>query len=140
MKSKKRLYDEEGLLVSEVGAWSEEKIDLVKYYATLFTSSMKGKWDRRVYIDLFAGPGRSKIKGKDKLIDGTAMHMLGLKDPFDIYVFCDLDPEHLNALQSRIEKRFPQVVILGCQSHHFVILGFGNLGAFFFVGFIVEDV
>jgi three-Cys-motif partner protein len=109
VRPKKRLLDRDGLPVSEIGAWSEDKIDLVKYYATLFTTSMKGKWDRRIYIDLFAGPGKSKIKGKDKIIDGTAIHMLELKDPFDIYVFCELEADLLNALQIRVNQRFPNI-------------------------------
>ena len=52
--------DEDGLITPNVGIWNEKKYKLVQYYAGIFATSMKNKWDCRTYIDLFAGAGRSK--------------------------------------------------------------------------------
>ena len=38
-----------------VGQWSEEKYMLLANYAQVFATSMKDKWEDRVYVDLFAG-------------------------------------------------------------------------------------
>ncbi len=56
----------DGLAVREVGRWTEEKLFYVRRYIEIFTTGMKVKWPRRVYIDLFAGPGRSIIEGTSR--------------------------------------------------------------------------
>ncbi|MGA7293695.1 MAG: hypothetical protein WBW85_14260 [Terriglobales bacterium] len=53
---------DDGLFYSEVGKQSEEKHNLVSLYAKLFSTRMKEKWDERVYIELYAGAGYSKIR------------------------------------------------------------------------------
>ena len=47
----------DGLFCSEVGEWAEEKHSVVSLYAKLFSTGMKDRWDERVYIELYAGPG-----------------------------------------------------------------------------------
>lgn len=45
-----------------VGQWSEEKYMLLANYAQVFATSMKDKWEDRVYVDLFAGAGQARIR------------------------------------------------------------------------------
>jgi three-Cys-motif partner protein len=84
-----------------VGAWAEEKRRLVSLYSTLFSSGMKAKWSRRIYVELYAGAGYSKIRGTSKFIFGSPLLALKVKDPFDKYVFCEEKANNLSALKTR---------------------------------------
>lgn len=79
----------DGLLYNEVGAWTEEKHRLVAYYAAEFSGAMKGKFQKRVYIELYAGAGYSRIRDTDRIIPGSPINALTLKEPFDKYIFCE---------------------------------------------------
>ncbi|HZR64523.1 MAG TPA: three-Cys-motif partner protein TcmP [Terriglobales bacterium] len=103
--------ENDGLTIPEVGAWAEDKHRLVSLYSTLFSSGMKNKWSKRVYIELYAGAGYSRIRGTSKLILGSPLHALQLKDRFDKYVFCDESRENLDALKTRAERIAPGVEI-----------------------------
>src|SRR5438105_2170269 len=61
MRQLPRLKDD-GLHAPEVGRWAEQKYRLVATYAGMFATGMKKKWEKRIYIDLFAGAGRSRIE------------------------------------------------------------------------------
>ncbi len=98
---------DDGLLHYDVGAWAEEKHSLVGLYDRLFSTGMKNKWDCRVYIELYAGPGLLKIRRTNKFILGSPLHALGVQDPFDKYIFCDSNAGALDALKKRVETHFP---------------------------------
>jgi len=91
-----------------VGPWVEDKYRLVSLYETLFSTGMKHKWEKRVYIDLFSGPGLVRIRGTSKFLWSSPFLALQVKDPFDKYVFCESDGAALDALRRRVEKYFPQ--------------------------------
>jgi len=67
---------------------------------------MKNKWECRVYIDLFAGSGHSKIKGTNRIIAGSPLVALNIDPIFDKYIFCEKDPDKLNALQLRVSRDY----------------------------------
>jgi three-Cys-motif partner protein len=107
---------DDGLVCPEVGGWSEEKHRLISLYASLFSSAMKEKWDNRIYVELYAGAGCGRLRGTSKLIVGSPIIALTVKDPFDKYVFCEEDPEKLQALKSRVQRTAPTakcVYVLG---------------------------
>ena len=60
------------------------------------------KFQKRVYIELYAGAGYSRIRDTDRIITGSPINALSLKDPFDKYVFCEADAEKREALQVRV--------------------------------------
>jgi three-Cys-motif partner protein len=99
-------YDD-GLVAPEVGAWTEQKHRLVSLYSTLFSSAMKIKWSRRIYVELYAGAGYSRIRDTSKFIFGSPLLALRVKDPFDKYVFCEEKPNKLNALKVRAKQIAP---------------------------------
>jgi len=105
-------YDEPKLVINdsqvlpEVGSWSKIKHRKVAYYCSLFATSMKMKWDCRVYIDLFSGAGKCKIRDTDEIIIGSPLHALNVDDPFDEYVFCETDLEYMAALKKRVNLYF----------------------------------
>ena len=110
---------DEGLVVSddrlicpEVGTWTETKLRLVSLYARLFSSGMKNKWDRRVYLELYAGAGYSKVRGTSRIIAGSPLRALTLPDPFDKYIFCEENPEKLEALRIRAKQIAPDANVV----------------------------
>jgi three-Cys-motif partner protein len=93
----------DGLYTPEVGGWAETKHRLLWTYADLFATSMKAKWDARVYIDLFAGAGHARIKDTDRIVLGSPLLALKVSDPFESYVFCDSDERCIHALRQRVD-------------------------------------
>jgi three-Cys-motif partner protein len=96
------LYYEDG-----VGAWVEDKHRLVSLYEALFSTGMKRKWDVRVCIDLYSGPGLVRVRDTNRFLWGSPLLALRVKDPFDKYIFCESNPAALSALKTRVGKLFP---------------------------------
>lgn len=99
--------EDDGLLTPEVGAWGERKYRLVAIYAEMFATSMKDKWDCRVYIDLFAGAGRAKLRGSTAIVPASPLLALGIPNKFDKYIFCEQDEAKLSALKERTASLAP---------------------------------
>jgi three-Cys-motif partner protein len=99
--------DDDGLHTPEVREWAERKYRLIGHYAEMFATSMKDKWASRVYIDLFAGAGRGRIKETSRIVATSAFLALGVRNPFDRYVFCDLNPDCIGALGTRVARSYP---------------------------------
>jgi len=102
---------DDGLIAPEVGAWVEEKHRLVSLYSTLFSSSMKAKWSKRIYVELYAGAGYSRIRGTSKFVLGSPILALKVNDPFDKYVFCEERANKLEALRVRATQIAPHADI-----------------------------
>jgi len=98
---------DDGLPCSDVGAWAEEKYRLVRLYDELFSTGMKNKWEIRVYIDLYAGPGFARIRGTNRLLPASPLLALEVPDQFDQYIFCEMDRDFLSALEQRVRRHFP---------------------------------
>ncbi len=102
-----QFLEDDGLPYPTVGSWAIEKHRKVAYYASIFSESMRNKWNCRVYIDLFAGSGAAKLKGAGQKIKGSPLHVLGIQSSFDKYVFCEENPNLFNALKQRIRQSYP---------------------------------
>ncbi len=102
---------EDGLEIPEVGSWVETKYRLVGLYDKLFATGMKGKWGKRVYVDLYAGAGYSRIRGTNRLLAGSPFLALSVPDPFDQYIFCESSPPLLESLRKRVAKHFRSAVV-----------------------------
>ncbi len=99
---------DDGLFCSTpVGKWAEEKHSLVSLYAKLFATGMKDKWDERVYIELYAGAGYSRIRDSSRTIAGSPIQALLLEYPFDKYIFCEKGIKEIEALKKRVETIAP---------------------------------
>ncbi len=95
---------DDGLAFDDVGSWAEEKHALVSLYASLFSTAMKGKWGKLTYVELYAGSGRSRIRGTSRFITGSPLNALTAENPFDKYIFCEKDVGKLDALKSRVQR------------------------------------
>jgi three-Cys-motif partner protein len=98
----------DGLLARAVGVWSIEKLYHIRRYLDLFTKSMRNKFPHRIYVDLFAGPGRCVIdNGSSEELDGSPLIALKLKTPFTEHHLVELDRRAAEALRARVEREAP---------------------------------
>ena len=97
----------DGLRTPDVGEWGEEKYQLVRCYAEIFATGMKKKFEQRVYIDLYSGSGRARLNSSKRIVEASPLLVLGIKDPFNRYVFCDIEHENINDLKVRVERDHP---------------------------------
>jgi three-Cys-motif partner protein len=93
---------DDGLPARDVGGWEDRKSYYVDRYAHLFAQGMKKKWDRRAYVELFAGPGRCWNRETGQFTDGSPIRSLSA--PFTDYVFVDRDREAAAALNERARR------------------------------------
>ncbi len=103
----KLLAVDDGLSSPEVRRWAETKYRLVSLYDELFATGMKNKWDKRVYLDLYAGAGHSRIQGTNTILKGSPILALTVQDPFDKYIFCEADSRLMAALKTRSRRIAP---------------------------------
>jgi three-Cys-motif partner protein len=75
----------------------------------VFNSSMKDKWPKRAYVELFAGPGLGIIRGSGQIIDGSPLLAVKQAIPFSRYIFIDINTDALTALERRANNVKPTV-------------------------------
>ena len=101
-------WQEDGLQTWETGPWAERKYRILWNYMQMFSSGMKNLWDKRVYVDLYAGCGCVKVEGSGRMLKGSPLLALSVSNPFDKYIFCekgnDKNPWQINTLKSRVKK------------------------------------
>lgn len=89
-----------------VGDWVPEKHAILAKYINA-TYGARAKWQHRVYIDLFCGPGRVKVRGEDFTRDGgaaVAWHAARSKPgAFTQMCIGDLDAQKLDACAQRLK-------------------------------------
>src|SRR5437762_633933 len=81
------------LKLDEIGPWSEVKLDIVKKYASAYTTVMKSFPSIRkyLYIDAFAGAGTHIKKQTGEMVKGSPLNALLVQPPFHEFHFIDLD-------------------------------------------------
>jgi three-Cys-motif partner protein len=94
----------DGFLARSVGVWSLEKLFYIRRYLNVVTKSMRTKFPHRVYVDLFAGPGRCVIEGSSREEDGSPLIALKLTVPFTEHHLVELDPRAAEALRARVAR------------------------------------
>ena len=97
------------LYTPEVGSWAETKYRLVRMYNELFSTGMKKLWHKRVYIDLFAGAGKARIRKSNKTVLASPLLALNVPDKYDRYIFCDEDQRNIEALKARVAKEYSNI-------------------------------
>lgn len=112
---------DDGYAVQCVGAWAEEKHDILRRYIDA-TAGPRGKYLKpspsaprpggAAFVDLFAGPGRARVRESKKFIEGTPIIALRhSRAAFSKLIFCELDDDNLNALRARVSND-PRVTIV----------------------------
>ena len=107
---------EDGLPVTEVGQWSVEKHERLRKYIDA-AHGARSKFTSCAYVDLYCGPGRSRIEGNGAYVDGSPVvaftSAARFKDQFTDFYIADRNPEFVQAAKSRLEAR-------GARVHAFV--------------------
>ncbi len=98
--------------LDEVGYWSEVKLDIVREYATAYSTIMARQEmiRKHVYIDAFAGAGVHMSKQTRKFIPGSPLNALNVEPPFSELHFVDLDESRIESLR-RIAGKRPDVTV-----------------------------
>lgn len=80
--------------VSEIGYWSEIKLEIIRDYASAYSRIMAAQTRARLkylYIDAFSGAGFHVSKTSGELVWGSPMSVLLVDPPFSEYHFIDLE-------------------------------------------------
>ncbi len=94
--------EDDGFAVRDSGQWVVEKLDYIQRYINMFTTAMADKpWRNIRYIDLFAGPGKCKLRNNGQIVLGSPLLAITTKRPFTDYFFVDISDENLEALKAR---------------------------------------
>jgi three-Cys-motif partner protein len=85
---------------SEIGFWSEAKLDIILKYARAY-STILNKRERltHIYIDAFAGPGLHRAKLSGRPVAGSPLNALKVSPSFAEHHFIDLDNKRVQALE-----------------------------------------
>jgi three-Cys-motif partner protein len=90
----------DGLPLRDSGCWIEDKHRVLSYFAEMFATGMKSKWSHRVYIELFAGPGRCHVRETGREEDGSPLRLIGHE--FTRFIFIDISTCAARALEARL--------------------------------------
>ena len=94
----------DGLPALEVAAHTKEKEFVIERIVGIFNTGMQKHWDRRYYVDPFAGPGVCRIKETVAEIDGSPIIAAKSKFKFTDYFLGDRNADCLTALTQRIDN------------------------------------
>ena len=92
-------------MFDEIGYWSEIKLEIVKKYASAYSTILTRKGFWHVYIDAFAGSGLNISRKTGKYILGSPLTALLVEPPFREFHFIDLDRKKVKNLRKEAEKR-----------------------------------
>ncbi len=102
-----------GLKFDQIGHWSEIKLDIIKEYASAYSTIFSTERQRsfcHIYIDAFAGLGVHISRRTGRFVLGSPLNALYVRPPFREYHFIDLDREKVAALK-RIAGERPDVYV-----------------------------
>lgn len=97
-----------GLQFDTIGEWSEIKLDIIREYATAYSTIFSGKQQARfhhTYIDAFAGAGMHISKMTREFVLGSPLNALLVDPPFREFHFIDLDGKKVASLKKLIGDR-----------------------------------
>ena len=108
---------DDGLPAQCVGRWVEEKHIYVKRYVEATRKVRKGYLGASkggaAFVDLFAGPGRARIRETGQFVKGSPFLALDQTEaPFSRVVLCDLSTINVAALKERTKSDATRVDIV----------------------------
>ncbi|MDP9338999.1 MAG: three-Cys-motif partner protein TcmP [Acidobacteriota bacterium] len=95
----------------EIGLWSEVKLDIIREYASAYTTIMRARQRdkisslRWIYVDAYAGPGYHVSKTSGGLVEGSPLIALNTEPPFYEYHFIDSDADRAKQLRKLAGSR-----------------------------------
>ncbi len=91
----------------EIGYWSEIKLDIVRKYASAYSTIMSAQTSIRkhIYIDAFAGAGKHLSKRTGEFVPGSPLNALEVAPPFREIHLIDLHGGKVAELQRHVASR-----------------------------------
>jgi three-Cys-motif partner protein len=90
-----------------VGSWAQDKHKRLRHYIDISSAARRKFEGNSSYIELYCGPGRSRIKDQPTLIEGSAV-AAGLEGirraPFGHLHIGDIDPVNTDACRARLAQ------------------------------------
>lgn len=85
----------------EVGEWSELKLDILRKYASAYSTILSKKNLHHAYIEGFAGAGHHVSKRSKELIPGSPQNALAVQPPFEEYYFVEMNSARAAGLRTQ---------------------------------------
>src|SRR5258708_17154660 len=90
------------LPIRDSGIWIDKKHKPLIYYSEIFNQAMKDKpWSERIYLELFAGPGRCFVRETKDEKPGSPLQVLEAN--YTKFIFVEMSKDAAEALSARIE-------------------------------------
>jgi three-Cys-motif partner protein len=89
----------------EIGYWSEIKLEIVRDYASAYSTILTSNKLPHIYVDAFAGAGRHIAKSTGEFVPGSPANALNVRPPFREYHFIDLNAAKVDYLQKLVGTR-----------------------------------
>ncbi|MEP6847312.1 MAG: three-Cys-motif partner protein TcmP [Acidobacteriota bacterium] len=92
--------------ITDIGSWSEVKLEIVRAYAEKFSAVLsKQEFIKHDYIDAFAGAGFHLSRETKGIVPGSPLNALYVDPPFNELYLIDLDGNKINILRELTENR-----------------------------------
>lgn len=105
--------DRDGLPASDVGIWTLEKHERLRKYIDSARAARRKFGGRTTYVDLYCGPGRSRVRENSEFVDGSPLVAWeaggrhGVQ--FAEFLLADADIGYLDMARKRLESRGAKV-------------------------------
>jgi len=89
-------------IANEYRAHTALKLFCVGYWSDVFTTIMKNRGIRSIFIDMFAGSGLTKVTGSDKLLPGSPIVAETYGTGYDYIICVDSNESYARVLNERL--------------------------------------
>lgn len=97
----------------EIGKWSEVKLEIIRKYASAFSTIVGAQKFTKVYIDGFAGAGMHVSKSTGAKVTGSPLNALAVAPPFDEFHFVEKNPKKVAHLREFVADRSEAKIHVG---------------------------
>jgi len=113
-RNKKPIISEtDGFSVIKVNNWYFNKLGIIQSYIKAYSNRFDLRNKTKMLLYIGSGPGMVTSDNNTEVRSGTPLHLLS-SSQFQRYIFCDNNPDYLNALKVRVGQSHPkkQVIFL----------------------------
>ena len=95
-----------------IGYWSEVKLDIIREYASAYSTIVSGQRfiNKHLYIDAFAGAGHHISKTTGNFVKGSPLNALLVRPPFSEFHLIDVDGDKTDELRRVVGPRADVVI------------------------------
>jgi len=90
-----------------IGYWSEVKLDIIREYASVYSTIVSAEplIRKHLYIDAFAGAGQHISKTSGEFVKGSPLNALLVRPPFSEFHLIDVDGDKTDELRRLVGSR-----------------------------------